>query len=110
LCPLRRASGASHPPNQAKVIPSASEAEIVWRTFRIVAGVALIVLGLLGMVLPVLPGIPFLLAGGALLGTNHPWVRPFMVRFRLWRRKRARAAGTRQPVGSDHRDGKVPGR
>ncbi len=92
------------------MILPASEAKIVWRTFRIVAGVALFGLGLLGMVLPVLPGIPLLLAGVALLGTNHPWVRPFMVRFRLWRRKRARAAATRQPVDSDHRDGKVPGR
>jgi len=53
---------------------------------------ALLGLGLVGMVLPVLPGIPFLLAGVALLGTNHPWVRPFMARLRLWRRKRTRAA------------------
>jgi hypothetical protein len=62
------------------------------------------------MLVPVLPGIPFLLAGVALLGTNHPWVRPFMARLRLWRRKRSRAVRTRQPVDSDHRDGKVPGR
>jgi uncharacterized membrane protein YbaN (DUF454 family) len=70
----------------------------------------LIVLGLLGMLMPVLPGIPFLLAGVALLGSSHPWVRPFIARLRLWRRKRARAAGTRQSVDPDHRDGKVPGR
>lgn len=81
----------------------------MWGTIRTVAGVVLCGLGLVGMVLPVLPGIPLLLAGVALLGTNHPWVRPFMVRFRLWRRKRARAAATRQPGDSTHRDGKVPG-
>lgn len=82
----------------------------MWGTIRTVAGVALIALGLLGMLVPVLPGIPLLLAGVALLGTNHPWVRPFLARLRLWRRKRTRAAGTRHPVDSDHRDGKVAGR
>ena len=92
------------------MILAVSEAETVWRTFRILAGMVLIVLGLLGMVLPVVPGIPLLLAWVALLGSNHPWVRPFMARLRLWRRKRARAAGTRRPVDADHRDGKVPGR
>ena len=86
MCPLRRASGTPHPPNQARVILAVSEAETVWRTFRILAGMVLIVLGLLGMVLPVVPGIPLLLAWVALLGSNHPWVRPFMARFRLWRR------------------------
>ena len=60
----------------------------MWATIRTVAGMILIGLGLVGMVLPVVPGIPLLLAGVALLGTNHPWVRPFMARLRLWRRKR----------------------
>ncbi|MGE5851490.1 MAG: hypothetical protein ACM362_15285 [Candidatus Methylomirabilota bacterium] len=92
------------------MILAASETEIMWKTTRTIAGVTLFGLGLLGMVLPVLPGIPLLLAGVALLGTNHPWVRPFMVRFRLWRRKRARAAATRQPGDPNHRDRKVPGR
>jgi uncharacterized membrane protein YbaN (DUF454 family) len=82
----------------------------MWQTIRSVAGVTLIVLGLVGSLVPVLPGIPFLLAGVALLGTKHPWVRPFMARLRLWRRKRARAAGTRQPADAGHQDGKVPGR
>lgn len=87
-----------------------SEAAYMWRTIRTVVGMALLGLGLVGMVLPVLPGIPFLLAGVALLGTNHPWVRPFMARLRLWRRKRTRAANRKTSNRSDHRHGGVPGR
>ena len=82
----------------------------MWGTIRVIAGVVLIVLGLLGMLLPLLPGIPLLLAGVALLGSNHPWVRPFIARLRLWRRKRTRAAGAGQPDDPDRRDGGAPGR
>jgi len=82
----------------------------MWGTIRTVAGVVLFGLGLVGMVLPVLPGIPLLLAGVALLGTNHPWVRPFMARLRLWRRRRTRAANRKKPDESDHHHGGVPGR
>ena len=76
---------------------------------RTVAGVALVGLGLVGMLVPVLPGIPLLLAGVALLGSDHPWVRPCMARLRLWRYGGARAAGTRPPDEPGRRDGGVPG-
>jgi uncharacterized membrane protein YbaN (DUF454 family) len=76
---------------------------------RTVAGVALVGLGLIGMLVPVLPGIPLLLAGVALLGSDHPWVRPCMARLRSWRRGGARAAGPRQPDDPGQRDGGVPG-
>lgn len=82
----------------------------MWGTIRVIAGMLLIGLGLVGTVLPVIPGIPLLLAGVALLGTNHPWVRPFVARLRLWRRNGTRAAGPRHPDEPDHRDGGVPGR
>lgn len=59
----------------------------MWRTIRMVAGLILIVLGLLGLLLPVMPGVPLLIAGVALVGTNHPWVRPAIARLRAWRRK-----------------------
>jgi uncharacterized membrane protein YbaN (DUF454 family) len=52
-----------------------------------VTGLTLVALGVIGMLLPVIPGIPLLIAGVALLGTNHPWVRPLIARLRLWRRK-----------------------
>jgi uncharacterized protein YqgC (DUF456 family) len=59
----------------------------MWGFFRPILGVTLIILGMMGMLLPIIPGIPLLIAGVALLGSNHPWVRPFMARFRAWRRK-----------------------
>ena len=41
-------------------------------SIRTAAGLVLIVVGVAGLVLPVLPGIPLLIAGLALLGTDHP--------------------------------------
>jgi uncharacterized membrane protein YbaN (DUF454 family) len=52
---------------------------------RSLAGLALVVLGLIGIVLPLMPGVPFLIAGVALLGADHPLRR---VVERLWRRGR----------------------
>jgi uncharacterized membrane protein YbaN (DUF454 family) len=59
----------------------------VWRTIRTVIGLILIGVGLIGLLVPVMPGIPLLIAGVALVGTNHPWVRPVIARLRAWRRK-----------------------
>jgi len=42
---------------------------------RQTGGVALIVIGIVGCLLPIMPGIPFLLAGAAVLGTDHVLVR-----------------------------------
>jgi uncharacterized membrane protein YbaN (DUF454 family) len=81
----------------------------VGRTVRLIAGVLLVTLGVIGMLMPVLPGIPLLVAGVALLGSNHPWVRPLVARLRLWRRKGTRAAGPRKPDEPGRRDGGVPG-
>lgn len=59
----------------------------MWRTIRTVAGLTLIGVGLIGLLVPVIPGIPLLIAGVALVGTNHPWIRPVIARLRAWRRK-----------------------
>ena len=48
-------------------------------------GVGLLALGVLGIALPILPGIPFLIAGVAILGPEHPLIRPFTKRIERWR-------------------------
>jgi len=39
---------------------------------RTSAALVLVVLGLVGLILPLMPGIPFLIAGLAILGSDHP--------------------------------------
>ena len=57
------------------------------RHLKVLGGCSLIFLGLLGMILPIIPGIPILVAGVAILGTDHPIVRPFARRFEQLRQK-----------------------
>ena len=62
-------------------------------TLRSIGGVLLVVVGLLGLVFPVIPGVPLLVAGVAVLGPQHPVVRPVVGWFRQirrgWRRWRS---------------------
>ena len=44
---------------------------------RKACGIALIVIGAIAMPFPIVPGIPIVLAGAAMLGHDHPLVRPF---------------------------------
>jgi uncharacterized membrane protein YbaN (DUF454 family) len=64
----------------------------VWRQVRAIGGILLLGLGLLGLVIPVIPGVPLLLAGVALIGKDHPLVRPVVGKLRQlrarWRRFR----------------------
>jgi uncharacterized membrane protein YbaN (DUF454 family) len=53
---------------------------------RSIGGVLLVVVGLLGLVFPVIPGVPLLMAGVAVLGPQHPVVRPVVGWFRQIRR------------------------
>jgi uncharacterized membrane protein YbaN (DUF454 family) len=46
----------------------------------------LLALGVLGMVLPIMPGIPFLVAGAAILGPGHWLIRPFAERLKNFRK------------------------
>jgi hypothetical protein len=46
-----------------------------WPRLRALCGMLLLIFGVLGVVLPIIPGIPFVIAGVALLGQNHPLVR-----------------------------------
>jgi hypothetical protein len=58
---------------------------------KVIGGCTLIFVGLLGMVLPIIPGIPILVAGVAMLGTEHPLIRPFTRRFAQLRQRYSRS-------------------
>lgn len=51
----------------------------LWRS---VIGWTCLALGVLGMILPLAPGIPLVIAGLAILSTQHRWVRGLVLRFR----------------------------
>ena len=44
---------------------------------RSALGVLLIIFGIIAVPVPVLPGLPLVVAGTALLGRQHPFVRPW---------------------------------
>ena len=48
------------------------------RALRNIAGFTLIAIGIVGVSLPIIPGIVLIMAGAAMLGAEHPAVRPFM--------------------------------
>jgi uncharacterized membrane protein YbaN (DUF454 family) len=59
----------------------------------VIAGFGLLAVGVLGTLLPIIPGIPFLILGAALIGKDHPLIRPFAERIERWR-NRARGKKT----------------
>jgi uncharacterized membrane protein YbaN (DUF454 family) len=63
-------------------------AKILLNKLRVFAGLLMIALAVIGVLLPIMPTVPFLFAGVALLGRDHPAVRPFMDRFDRWRKSR----------------------
>jgi hypothetical protein len=64
---------------------------------RVIGGIVLLVCGLLGLILPIIPGIPLLIAGAALLGFDHPLIRPFARRFEQWRNRHSAAVDKPKP-------------
>lgn len=54
-------------------------------------GSALIAMGVVGILVPILPSTPFFLAAVALLGTDHPRIRPWLERLNRWRKSRKKA-------------------
>jgi hypothetical protein len=67
---------------------------------RSIGGVLLVAVGLLGLVLPIIPGVPLLMAGVAVLGQDHPLIRPALAWLRrrreAWRGARGKQAPARK--------------
>lgn len=59
---------------------------LVYQKLRLFLGVMFCIFGLLGVLLPVIPGVPIILAGLALIGPAHPWVRSLKERLKRWRK------------------------
>lgn len=75
-------------PARAKQEPCATEVQgrsLVWHYTRVTLGITLCVVGVVGTLLPVIPGVPLIIAGVALLGTDHWLVRPVKQRIDRWR-------------------------
>jgi hypothetical protein len=69
---------------------------------REATGFALVIAGLFGMLMPLIPGVPLLLAGVAVLGTNHPGIQPWIARIRRWRcsLRRQKTGDTQYLIGA----------
>ncbi len=49
------------------------------------AGYALLALGVIGFLLPFIPSLPLFLGAAAILGHDHPIIRPCRERLLVWR-------------------------
>ena len=49
----------------------------MWNGTRTAFGYTLLVAGVAGVLLPIIPGTPFLIAAVAVLGSDHPVIRPW---------------------------------
>ena len=58
------------------------------RALRTAVGLLLVLLGLIGMLLPIMPGLPLVIVGVAMIGLDHPIIRPFVSRLKRWRQPR----------------------
>lgn len=67
----------------------------VWRWVRIIAGFALVGLGVIGLFLPVLQGILFIMAGLLLLAREFHWARRLLDWVRRKREQPETASTTR---------------
>ena len=56
------------------------------KTFRIAAGIGLVLLGIVGLILPIMPGWVFLIPGLVILADYFPAVHKLV----LWAKKKAR--------------------
>ena len=56
----------------------------VLKKIKVILGLVLCVVGIAGTLLPVIPGVPIILAGITLMGSDHPIVRNIKGRWQRW--------------------------
>jgi hypothetical protein len=89
---------SKHPPAQAHLSASRrwsfregrlwpKTVAVMWNRARTALGYGLLVVGVAGVLLPIIPGSPFLIAAVALLGADHPVIRPWKERVNRWIKK-----------------------
>lgn len=61
---------------------------VLLKKIKVGFGIALCVVGIAGTLLPVVPGVPMILAGVALMGSDHPIVRNVKERIKQWLERR----------------------
>jgi uncharacterized membrane protein YbaN (DUF454 family) len=59
----------------------------MWKGTRTALGYVFPVTGIAGVLLPIIPGVPLLVAAAAVLGADHPLIRPWKERVNRWMRK-----------------------
>lgn len=72
------------------------------RLWREIAGWGLLALGIAGCLLPIAPGVPFLIAGLAILAHDYVWARRAKTRAKHYARKVKRKISRTDAVASDN--------
>jgi len=57
----------------------------VMQKIKLMLGIALCIAGFAGTLVPIIPGVPMIIAGFALMGGDHPFVRGVKARVRRCR-------------------------
>jgi len=57
---------------------------LVLQKIKVIFGIVLCLVGLAGTLVPIIPGVPIILAGLALMGSEHPLVRGLKARVARW--------------------------
>lgn len=55
------------------------------KRIKVFVGFFLLAVALIGLIVPFMPSTPFFIAGVAMVGTDHPILKPWIARLQIWR-------------------------